>query len=357
MNTRFETPAMAEPETGGDGSPGAGPPIGPRIGVVGAGAFGTALAQTARRGGAEPLIWAHEAETVQAINDTASNPGFLPGVPLDPGVRATADLAQLADRELVLMVPPAQHMRRLAEALADQLPASVPLVLCSKGMEAKTAKLMSEVVAEAAPGHPVAVLSGPNFAAELARGLPSAATLAAGDPGLCRRIIARLGLATFRLYASGDVVGAQIGSVVKNVMAIATGIVHGLELGENARAALLTRGLAEMTRFGLARGAERETLMGLSGLGDLMLTCSSLQSRNMSLGYEIGRGGDAATVLAGRRSVAEGAITAQVLAAEAERLGVDMPITRTVDAVLNRGLSLDRAVADLLTRPFKAEET
>lgn len=321
------------------------------IGVIGGGAWGTALAQVAAASGPVTL-WAREPEVVAGINDGHVNEAFLPGVPLDPAIRATGDLADLGACDAWLVVTPAQFLRAvLAGAPTD---ARRPLVLCSKGIEAGSGELMSEVAAEAVPGAPIAVLSGPTFAHEVAKGLPTAVTLACTNDGAGAALAERLAQPAFRPYASDDVIGAEVGGAVKNVLAIACGAVVGRQLGDNAKAALIARGFAEMLRFGLAKGAQASTLGGLSGLGDLVLTCSSPQSRNMSLGMGLGQGRGAAELLAERRTVAEGASTAPVLLAAARVLEVDMPITEAVVDLLG-GAPIDTVIGSLLNRPLRAE--
>lgn len=323
-----------------------------KLGIAGGGAWGTALAQVAAAGGEHVVLWAREAEVVASINRSHENAIFLPGVPLNPAIVATAELAGLDSCEALLIVTPAQHMRGVLKAL----PAGRrPLILCAKGIEADTRLLMSEVAAQVHRGAPVAVLSGPTFAGEVARGLPTAVTLAAADHALGRAICARLARPGFRPYLSDDVIGAEIGGAVKNVLAIACGVVEGRGLGMNARAALIARGFAEMTRFGMARGADPETLAGLSGLGDLVLTCSSTQSRNFSLGLGLGRGESAAALLSGQRTVAEGAATAPVLVEAARDAGVDMPVASAVAALLDGRAAVDAAIEGLLSRPLRAE--
>jgi glycerol-3-phosphate dehydrogenase (NAD(P)+) len=323
-----------------------------KLGVIGGGAWGTALAQVAVRGG-DVLLWAHETEVVEAVNRDHRNPLFLADVPLDPAIRATGDLSDLASCEALLVVTPAQHMRAiLARAPVDDK----PLLLCSKGIEAGTMALMSEAAALTCPYAPIAVLSGPTFASEVARGLPTALTLACADETVAARLAARIAQPEFRPYRSTDVIGAEIGGAVKNVLAIACGVVEGAGLGRNARAALIARGFAEMTRFGLARGASAETLAGLSGLGDLVLTCSSEQSRNFTLGLGLGRGGMAATLMADRRTVAEGAFTAPVLIEAAAAVGVEMPISQAVADLLGGRLAVTEAVERLLARPLRHEK-
>ncbi len=326
-----------------------------RIGIIGGGAWGTALALIARRAGRDVVLWARDGDVVDAINRDRANPAYLPGVALDPAIRATRDLAEAGAADALLLVVPAQHMRAVATALAPSLAARPPLVVCSKGIEVATGALMTEVLDEALPGCPLAVLSGPTFADEVARGLPAAVTLACADAALGSRLVAALGGGAFRPYLADDLLGAQIGGAVKNVLAIACGIVDGRRLGENARAALVTRGLAELLRLGRARGARGETLMGLSGLGDLVLTCTSRRSRNMSLGAALGEGASVAAVLDARRAVTEGVASAPAVALLAGRLGVEMPICLAVEAIVAGRVTIDAAIEGLLARPFKAE--
>ncbi|HWH22549.1 MAG TPA: NAD(P)H-dependent glycerol-3-phosphate dehydrogenase [Allosphingosinicella sp.] len=323
-----------------------------RIGVIGGGAWGTALAQVAAAGGGETILWAREEEVVEAVNGAHENSIFLPGLPLSAGIRATSDLSELVACEALLIVAPAQHTRSVLAALPRL---GTPLILCAKGMEEASRKLMHEVASEEQPEAPIAVLSGPTFAHEVAQGMPAAVTLAAEDEGVGERLRSMIARPNFRPYLSGDVIGAEIGGAVKNVLAIACGVVEGRRLGQNARAALISRGFAEMSRFGIARGARPETLAGLSGLGDLVLTCSSTSSRNFSLGKGLGEGRSAAELLADRRSVAEGAYTAPVLKRAAEDAGVDMPIVAAVCALLAGEASVDEVVERLLTRPLRAE--
>ncbi len=328
-----------------------------RLAIIGAGAWGTTLACQAHRAGRHVRLWAHDAAVVSEINARHENPLFLPGITLDPAIRATGEPAAAVDgAEAVLVAVPAQFMRSVIERLASHCPSSAPLVIAAKGIERGTHKLMSEVAADCLPGAPLAVLSGPTFAAEVARGLPTAVTLAAPSPELGRRLAAAIATANFRPYLSDDLVGAQIGGAVKNVIAIACGIVAGRGLGDNARAALMTRGLAEIMRLGAALGARRETLMGLSGLGDLALTCNSAQSRNMALGLALGQGSTLEAALAGKRSVAEGVASAEAIRDLAKTHGVDVPVVAAVDAILHRGASIDRAIAELLARPLRSED-
>ena len=323
-----------------------------KLGIVGGGAWGTSLAQVAAAGGRETLLWAFEPEVVEAINAAHENTAFLAGVPLDPAIRATSDLSELESCDAWLVVTPAQHMRAVLERATD---CDKPLVLCSKGIEEKSGMLLHQVAKAACPGAGIAVLSGPTFAHEVAQGLPTAVTLAAEDGALAERLRDRIKQPTFRIYVSDDLAGAEIGGAVKNVLAIACGVVEGKGLGQNARAALIGRGFAEMTRFGLAFGARRETLAGLSGLGDLVLTCSSTSSRNYSLGKGIGEGRSAAELLADRMTVAEGAFTAPVLARLARDKGIDMPIVEAVDALIGGRAGVDEVLGALLSRPSRSE--
>ena len=326
-----------------------------RIGVIGGGAWGTALATLARRNAAEVCLWARESEVVEAVNREHRNPFFLPGVELDPGIRATDDVAEACQADALLLAVPAQHMRAVSEALAPGLAADAPAILCAKGFEQASGELMSEIVAETLPETPLAVLSGPTFAAEVAEGLPTAATLACSDRALGEALQKALGGPTFRPYLSEDLLGAQIGGAAKNVLAIACGIVMGRRLGENAAAALITRGMAEMLRFGVAMGARPETLMGLSGMGDLVLTATCASSRNTALGKALGEGEALADYLDGRRSVAEGVWTAAALARRAIELGVDMPIAAAVDRIVNHAASIESTIAEILARPLRDE--
>ncbi len=326
-----------------------------RVAVLGGGSWGTALAQAVSQANHEVVLWARDQGLVDEINAGHENPRYLPGMPLDPGIRATGDLASAAACEILLLVVPAQHLRALAERLAAVLPKDRPLVICSKGIERGSGALMSEVLAEVLPGQPLAVLSGPTFAAEVARGLPCAVTLACTEQSVGLPLLNTLGGRRFRPYLSDDVTGVEVGGAVKNVIAIACGIVIGRGLGENARAALITRGLAEVVRLNRAKGGRAETSMGLSGLGDLTLTCCGPQSRNYSLGVALGEGRALTDVLGERHTVAEGVFTAEAVSALAARLGVDMPICEAVHAVLHLGADLGVTIAGLLARPFRSE--
>ncbi|MES2986579.1 MAG: NAD(P)H-dependent glycerol-3-phosphate dehydrogenase [Pseudomonadota bacterium] len=322
-----------------------------KIGVIGGGAWGTALAQVAARGGQDVLLWAREPEVVESVNSEHQNALFLSGVALSPSIRATGNLGDLDGLDALLVVAPAQHVRAVLSGMES---GTTPLVLCAKGIEAGTRLLVGEVAHQVAPDAPIAVLSGPTFAHEVARGLPTAVTLACEDEALRTALAERLAGPAFRTYASADVVGAEIGGAVKNVLAIACGVVEGAGLGQNARAATIARGFAEMTRFGLARGAQAETLTGLSGLGDLVLTCSSTASRNFSLGVGLGQGRSAAALMADRKTVAEGAFTAPVLQEAAAEAGVDMPVCEAVCALLS-GTPVASVIEALLSRPLRDE--
>jgi glycerol-3-phosphate dehydrogenase (NAD(P)+) len=326
-----------------------------RIGIIGAGAWGTALAVAMRRAGRDVVLWARNPELAEAINLRNDNRPYLPGIPLDAAIRATAEPADLAEAEAVLLVTPAQHLREVSARFADHIPEGRPVVVCAKGIERGTGHLMTEVVAETLPGRPRGVLSGPTFATEVACGLPAAATLAVEDHVRGEDLVEALGSKTFRPYLTDDLVGAQIGGAVKNVIAIACGIVGGRRLGNNARAALITRGLAEVARLGRTKGARPETLMGLSGLGDLTLTCTSTMSRNYSLGRALGEGRALDEIMAERRTVAEGVFSATAVTDLAARHEVEMPISEGVEAVLHHGAAIDEIIEGLLARPFKEE--
>jgi len=323
-----------------------------KLGIVGGGAWGTALAQVAAAGDRETLLWALEDEVIESINERRENSLFLPGVPLSGAIRATSAIADLDACDAWLVVTPAQHMRAVLEGAPN---CDKAMVLCSKGIEEKSGQLLHDVAKQACPGARIAVLSGPTFAHEVARGLPTAVTLAAEDQRLAEELRDRIAQPTFRIYVTDDVTGAEIGGAVKNVLAIACGVVEGKGLGQNARAALIGRGFAEMTRFGLACGAKRETLAGLSGLGDLVLTCSSTSSRNYSLGKGIGEGRPSSELLADRRTVAEGAFTAPVLARLARERGIDMPIVQAVDELIGGRSTVDQVLGALLSRPPRSE--
>jgi len=326
------------------------------FGVIGAGAWGTALAQALAVAGRRVTLWAREDEVALAVNESRENATYLPSVKLHEAITATTDLTAMKACDAWLLVTPVQHSRAICAKLAEIGAApSIPVLLCCKGIETASLSFPSDFVRETLPSYPVGVLSGPSFAIEVARGQPTALTLACADEALAMALCQAISSPAFRPYASTDVLGAQIGGAIKNVMAVATGIAAGCGMGENARAALITRGLAEMMRLGLALGAQRETLMGLSGLGDLVLTCSSTQSRNMSLGVALGQGRKLADILGERKSVAEGVPTTAAAARLAAQKDVDMPIVGAVDAILNQGANVRDVIAALLGRPLKVE--
>lgn len=326
------------------------------VSVIGGGAWGTALAQTASQNGKRVLLWAREEDVVASINARHVNRSFLPGVELDAAIRATGDISEAAASDVILMVAPAQHMRSVAKSLAPKLRDGQPFVICCKGIEQATGKLMGEVAEECVPQTSLAVLSGPSFAADVARGLPAALTLACRNENVGRVLANALSSRQMRLYWSSDVLGAELGGSVKNVLAIAAGIVAGKGLGASAHAALVTRGFAELRRFAESYGARPETLMGLSGLGDLILTCGSPQSRNMSLGRALGEGQKLSDILAGRTAVTEGVYTAAAVVKLAREKRIEMPIAEAVHAIIEGSVSVDDAISGLMTRPLKAED-
>jgi glycerol-3-phosphate dehydrogenase (NAD(P)+) len=323
-----------------------------RIAVLGAGAWGTALANVTARAGRTVTLWTRSAKAASIMSETRESPHF-PGVRLADGIAVTSDITQAAGADAILVVVPSQATREVVCALDDHIPSGTPVVACAKGIERGSHKFMTEVIAECAQTALPAILSGPSFAADVARGLPTAVTLAARDPGLAERLSQALGSATFRPYHSTDVRGVEIGGAAKNVLAIAAGIAAGRALGASATAALTTRGFAELFRFGRAYGARPETLTGLSGLGDLVLTCSSPQSRNFSLGVGLGLGEKPQA--AGHGKLAEGAFTAPALVEMAKSRGIDMPIAAAIAAVLDGRMSVDAAIQSLMTRPFREE--
>jgi glycerol-3-phosphate dehydrogenase (NAD(P)+) len=322
-----------------------------RAAIIGGGAFGTAMACVLSRSGHDTLIWAREPEVVEAVNSHSTNPLFLRDVALPPAVRATGDLAAVtAGRDFILVAAPAQHLRAVVRVMRPHVRPGIPVVTCSKGIERGTGALMPEVIAEELPQARVAVMSGPSFAREIALDLPCGVVMACDDPAVAGRLADEVANPRFCVHAAGDVPGVAVAGVMKNVVAIASGIAAGRKLGENARATLITHGLVEATRLGIAKGGKRTTFMGLAGIGDMMLTANSLQSRNTSLGVALGEGRRLADVLAGRKEVTEGAFSVEAIAALAAKLEVDMPITLALDAVLNHGAGLDDAIDGLLAR-------
>jgi len=329
-----------------------------KFGVAGAGAWGTALAVVAAngpKGARDVVLWSFEPETVGHINQSHENTAFLPGVALPHCILATQNIEDLAACDAVLMVVPAQFARPILKTLSEVLKPSTPIILCSKGIEQSTLMLMSDVAAEYFAPERIAVLSGPSFAADVARGFPTAVTLACADNALGHAISKGLGQPSFRPYLSSDIIGTEIGGAIKNVIAIACGIVEGKKLGESARAAVTARGFSEMINLGQAIGGHLETMAGLSGLGDLILTAGSKTSRNFSLGLALGQGQSVSAVLGARQSVSEGAMSARAVQALATKHKVEMPICAAVDKIINDGLSVDTAIRDLLDRPFAHE--
>ncbi|HEY8565616.1 MAG TPA: NAD(P)H-dependent glycerol-3-phosphate dehydrogenase [Beijerinckiaceae bacterium] len=325
----------------------------PIIGVAGAGAWGTALANAAAVAGRRVILWGRDPDAMATMAAARTNDRHLPGVVLRPGVEPVADLSRLAEASAVLLVTPAQTTRDLAARIAECLAPATPLVLCAKGLERSSGRFLSEVVGEARPGAPLGILSGPSFAADVARGLPTAVTLGMAEEDGAAALAAALSGPTFRVYRTADRRGVEIGGAAKNVLAIACGAIAGLGLGESAKAALMARGFAELTRFAAAHGAEPQTLMGLSGLGDVVLTCSSAQSRNFAFGERLGRGASVAEAAAGQ--LVEGALTAGVLAALARTRRIEMPVAEAVAGIVAGRLSLQDAIAALMNRPLRAE--
>lgn len=326
-----------------------------RAGVIGGGAWGTALAQVCARAGLEMTLWAREPEVVAAIAGERENRLFLPGVALHEAITVTAEIGDLGGCDFVLAVPPAQHLRATLLAFAVAAPPGLPLILCSKGVEQGTLDLMTEVAAEALPQARLAVLSGPSFAGEVARGLPCAVTLACPDEALGVALAEAIAGPAFRPYLADDMIGAEAGGAIKNVLAIACGIVEGKGLGRSAHAGLVSRGFAELSRMAVALGGRAETAAGLCGLGDLVLTCSSPQSRNMSVGLALGRGLTLEQALAGKLTVAEGVASAPAVRQLAAKLGVETPISQAVAAILAGEVEVDAAIEGLLSRPLRAE--
>jgi glycerol-3-phosphate dehydrogenase (NAD(P)+) len=324
-------------------------------GVIGAGAWGAALAQVCARAGLSVILQAREPEVVQSVNASHENALFLPGVALDPAIRATLDWADLSQCDLILAVAPAQHLRSSLAAVRAHVRVGTPILLCAKGVEQGSLKLMTQVLEEEVPQAAPAVLSGPSFAAEVARGLPTAVTLACPDGALGAALAQAIAIPTFRPYLSDDMIGAEAGGAIKNVLAIACGIVEGRGLGRSAHAAIITRGFSELTRVAVALGGRAETVAGLCGLGDLVLTCSSPQSRNMSVGLALGQGKTLEQALSGKLSVAEGVASAPAVRALAQRLGIETPICAAVDGILSGALTVDAAIDALLSRPLRAE--
>ncbi|MEN2494371.1 MAG: Glycerol-3-phosphate dehydrogenase [NAD(P)+] [Hyphomicrobiaceae bacterium hypho_1] len=326
-----------------------------RVGIVGGGAWGTALAQIIAVSGLEVTIWSHEKKTAHNINKYHINHTFLTDVTLNKNISATICLQQVADNDLLLIASPAQHLRRVAAEIQPYIKTSTPVLLCAKGIEKSSGKLLTKVLGEELPGLTHGVLSGPSFASEVARGLPAALTVACHDESLSRRVATTFGSKVIRIYWTDDIVGVQSGGAFKNVIAIAAGIVDGKQLGTNASAAIITRGFAEMLRFAQTLGARAETLNGLSGLGDLLLTCGSPQSRNMSLGRALGQGHSIAEIVSTRKTVTEGIHTVEPILRIARSKKINLPISDAINSIINCEMTVDKAIDSLLSRPFRPE--
>jgi len=327
-----------------------------RIGVVGAGAWGTALAMTAARAGRSVTLWAHETDVVDEINTSHTNSTYLPDIELPNTITASTNLTDIAACDMVLWVTPAQFARPVLKDYARHARRGIPVLMCAKGIEEGSFDLMSDVLDQELPGTPWGVLSGPTFAIDVAKGLPTAITLSCANQELAKNMAHAIRTPTFRPYWSDDVIAAEVGGAVKNVLAIACGIVSGKDLGNNAPAALITRGMAEITRLAVAKGAKPVNLMGLAGLGDLILTATSMKSRNFSLGVALGQGRTLDEVLAERKAVTEGVFTARAARDLAKRAEIDMPITEAVASILFDGANIDDTIAELLSRPLRAEQ-
>jgi glycerol-3-phosphate dehydrogenase (NAD(P)+) len=325
-----------------------------QISVIGAGAWGTALSVLAQRAGCNATLWVRRAEQAAELETTRENATYLPGIKLDPAIRIETELAQALAADAVVYAQPAQHFRAFCRKAAP-LWKGAALVIAAKGIECETGALLNEIAAEEIAAAPTIILSGPSFAAEAARGLPTAVALAGERADLVEALMNALVHGAFRPYGADDPIGVEVAGAIKNVLAIACGIVVGRGLGENARAALITRGTAEVARLALAKGGRAETLMGLAGIGDLILTATSLKSRNTSLGFDLGQGKPLTDILASRRSIAEGVTTAAAVSTLAARIGVDMPISCAVNRILKDASSIDDEIRNLLSRPLKHE--
>lgn len=325
------------------------------IGIIGAGAWGTAMGEVFAKNGQDVLIWAKEADVVAGINVNHENAMYLPKIPLSDPLKATEDLQKIPDNKIILVATPAQFVRPTLEQIKDKITPEHRLVICAKGIELETGLLMSQVVQQVVPHAVVAIMTGPTFARELASGMPGAVTIAAAKKDIGEELQKALGHPGFRPYFSDDIIGAQLGGAIKNVIAIACGVVRGRKMGDSARAALLTRGVAEIGRLGVAMGAKKETLLGMCGIGDLMLTCSSMQSRNFSLGVALGEGKSLDEILGSRKAVTEGVHTVQSTLSLAKKHAVDMPITEAVNKCLSQDASVDQAIEEMLHRPFGYE--
>ena len=328
-----------------------------KIGIIGAGAWGTALAQVLANNDSEVLLWAREPELVSNINTDNENHLFLPGISLNPSIQATDSLSRVAESELLLLVTPAQYVRNTLKSLRPVMTPGKPLVICSKGIEIETGALLSDIAAEEVPDTAMGVMNGPTFAAEVAKGKPSAVTLAVRDKDIGQEIFESINSRSMRVYTSEDLIGVQIGGAVKNVIAIACGVAEGMKMGESTRAALMTRGLTEMSRLVSAMDGKRMTLMGMCGIGDLVLTCNSTQSRNFTLGQALGQGKSIDNIMAEREGtgVTEGYYTAKALKRMADKHAVDMPISQAVYECLHKGKPIKAGINDLLERPAKSK--
>ncbi len=326
-----------------------------KISVIGAGAWGSALAQTIASKGQEVILWTRSNPHAKEINAHHMNKTYLDNIPLNNKITATSDLKIAAKNNILLIVTPAQSMRQILSDIKPYITPEHKLVLCSKGIELKSGLLMSDVANNALPSTPIAILTGPNFAHEIAAGKPAATTLACKNNKIAKTLQEAIASSNFRPYISNDIIGAQIAGALKNIIAIACGIAHGLDMGESARASLVTRGLAEIARLGVAMGANHKTFLGLCGVGDIMLTCSSKKSRNFSLGFALGQGQNLKHILQTRNSITEGVHTAKAAITLANKYNIEMPISMAVHKTLNEGLSLDAAMKEMLTRPLGYE--
>lgn len=325
-----------------------------KLSVIGAGGWGTALAIAANRAGSRATLWARNEGLCESIKETRTNTPYLPEIFVDPDIEITCDLEDIRDSDFIILAVPAQNMRAVCISLADVLPPETPLAIASKGIERGSLSLMHEVLADTLPKNPLLILSGPNFATEVARGLPTATTVACRHDALANQFIYAIGGKFFRPYYTDDIISTQVGGAVKNVIAIACGVAIGMGYGENARAALMTRGLAEMMRLSEALGGRRENLMGLSGMGDLVLTCSSTQSRNFSYGYRLASNSNEAEIdgLQAKGALAEGAVTAESVALLSEQLSVPMPLCNAVSRIIHKSANINETINELLSRPF-----
>ena len=326
------------------------------ISIIGAGAWGTALAEVISRQGNQVNLWAREDDVVKSINTLNENTLYLPNIKLSELIIAQNNLDNVINCDLLLMVTPSQFMRSVLEDIKDNLNDSIPVVLCSKGIETKTLSLMNEITESIIPKNPLSILSGPSFAIDVVNNKPTAVTLACKDLSIGKNIADSISLPTFRPYLSEDIVGAQIGGATKNVIAIAAGVVEGQNLGDSARAATIARGFSEINRLAVALGGQEETLSGLSGMGDLLLTCNSITSRNFSLGIKLGKGLSAEEATDGLSSIAEGMYSAKAIDKLSKKLGVEMPITNAVNDLIEKKRSLDEIIDDLLSRPIRREK-